>query len=152
MRGTVRSEQNEALAFVSIGLYSKTDTTKFITGTVTDNAGEYVMQGVAAGEYRIVASAIGYEPVVKTIIAGEGDNANTDFVMKEQLMTISGVTVSGKRTIDYADRSVYTFSDEQIKTARQVADLVGSVKDLRIDPTRAMSLNERQFRRKCFVL
>lgn len=135
LRGTVRSEQNEALAFVSIGLYSKTDTTKFITGTVTDNAGEYVMQGVAAGEYRIVASAIGYEPVVKTIIAGDGDNANTDFVMKEQAITINGVTVSGKRTIDYADRSVYTFSDEQIKTARQVADLVGSVKDLRIDPT-----------------
>ena len=135
LRGTVRSADNEPLAFVNIAMYSAADSTKFLKGTVTDKVGAYVLASPAAGDYLLILSSLGYETIKqKVTIGGDGNATTRDFTMSETAMALKGVTVEGRRQTNYADKSVYTFSDEQIKQARQSADLVSTVRDLALDP------------------
>ena len=48
--------------------------------------------------------------------------------------TINGVTVEGTHIMNYVDKSVYTFTADQIRLARNVRDLLEHVEDLKIDP------------------
>lgn len=131
--GTVRAESGEPMPFAAIAVFSGSDTTRILKSSVTDQAGEYVVRDVGVGDYRIAASSLGFEVSQKDITVGT-ENVNVDFVMAESAVAMDGVTVRGKRTIDFADRSVYTFSDAQVKKARQLADLVATVRDLDTDP------------------
>jgi hypothetical protein len=54
--------------------------------------------------------------------------------MKPAEYTINGVTVEGTRIMNYVDKSIHTFSAEQISQARNIRDLLEHVEDLKIDP------------------
>lgn len=141
--GTVRAESGEPMPFAAIAVFSGSDTTRILKSSVTDQAGEYVVRDIVAGDYRIAASSLGFGVSQKDITVGT-ENVNVDFVMAESAVAMDGVTVRGKRTIDFADRSVYTFSDAQVKKARQLADLVATVRDLDTDPQTGRIVRRRR--------
>lgn len=62
-----------------------------------------------------------------------GNVITKDFVIEETSFNLSDVVIKGSRKINYIDKTVYTFSKEQIKNARQSSDLLGTVEDLSMD-------------------
>lgn len=136
LKGVIKSLDGEALPFVNIALYSSADTTKFLLGSVSDMKGMYSLPAMSTGEYHIVVSTVGFKTNVGNVrlrMPSVGNVITRDFFLEEDTQSLKEVVISGSRKTNYADKSVYTFSKEQIANARQTGDLLKNVEDLTID-------------------
>ena len=64
MRGTITTLDNDKptpVEFANIVLYSASDTTKMIAGTVSDLNGNYLFEYLEMGRYHLVISYLGYK-------------------------------------------------------------------------------------------
>jgi len=67
-------------------------------GAATDDKGEYSIRNIPVGSYQLRASAIGYDPTVKTdVIINAARPAMIDFQLKESIIELGSVEV----TADY---------------------------------------------------
>lgn len=138
LKGNVSSSTGEPLPFMNVALFYAADTTRLAVGSITDVQGSYVMPTTKAGRYCIVISAIGYKTIKETItlrIPSVGNIVTKDFVTEEASTALNEVVIKATRKNSYADKSVYTFSKEQIKNARYSNDLMTSVGELSVDMT-----------------
>ncbi len=99
--GTARAESGELMPFAAIAVFSGSDTTRILKSTVTDQAGEYVVRDIVAGDYRIVASSLGFGLSQKDITVGM-ENVNVDFVIK-------GKSIDTNKKMDNRDTDKGTF-------------------------------------------
>lgn len=65
----VSAEKTGAVSFANVVLKAEKDTA-FITGTITDEQGRFVLPGVASGNYRLECSLVGYKSVRKNAMVG----------------------------------------------------------------------------------
>lgn len=136
LKGNISSTTKEPIPFINVALYSATDTTKLITGSITDTKGSYVMPSTRPGKYRIIISGIGYSTVKENIrlrMPSAGNSVTKNFTIKEVSTALNEIVVKANRKSNYADKSVYTFSKKQIKNARYSNDLLAEIGDLSID-------------------
>lgn len=138
LKGNVHSTSGEALPFINVAMYSATDSTELISGSITDLQGNYILQKVKAGKYQITVSAIGYRTIKETVLLRTPSVGNViikDFITDETVTTLNEVVIKANRKNNYADKSVYTFSKEQIKNARYTNDLLSEIGGLSVDMT-----------------
>lgn len=136
LKGNIYSTTKEPIPFINVALYSATDTTKLITGSITDTEGSYVMPSIRPGKYSFVISGIGYKTVKENVrlrMPSAGNIVTKNFTTHETATMLNEVLVKATRKSSYADKSVYTFSKEQIKNARYSNDLLVGIGDLSID-------------------
>jgi len=67
---------------------------KYNQGAITDSLGNYVIENVPPGSYRITASYVGYISITKTITVRSGSNT-MDFELQENSALLNEVVVSG---------------------------------------------------------
>lgn len=67
-------------------------------GTTTDITGHYMLINLPEGEHILVASAIGYSTVKKTVTIVAGETQEINFVLEEIAMDLKEVVVTGTRT------------------------------------------------------
>ena len=77
----------------------------------------------------VKCSFVGYRTYYRNCEAGDIGTIQ----MRPAEYIINGVTVEGTRIMNYVDKSVHTFTIEQISQARNVRDLLEHVEDLKID-------------------
>lgn len=138
LKGNVHSTGGEALPFINVAMYSAIDSTELVSGSITDIQGNYILQKVKAGKYHIVVSAIGYRTIKETVqlhMPSIGNIIIRDFVTDEMATALNEVVINATRKNSYADKSVYTFSKEQIKNARYSNDLLNGIGELSVDMT-----------------
>ena len=89
-------------------------------GGTTDLNGEYIINNIPVGSYRLKASAIGYESIIKAdVIVNSVRPVTLDFALNESVILIQDITV----TSDYFQKdpheitSVTNFSYEEIRRA-----------------------------------
>lgn len=89
-------------------------------GSVSDEEGNYAINNIPPGSYQLKASAIGYVTVIKTdIIVSSARPVIADFQLKEQVIELKGVTVTGGyfQKNPYEANSIANFSYEEIRRA-----------------------------------
>ncbi len=89
-------------------------------GAATDVNGQYRITSLAPGTYRLRASSIGYNAVIKTDVqVSSARPAQIDFALIEELIQLEGITVtSGYFTQNPIElNSVRNFSYEEIRRA-----------------------------------
>lgn len=136
LQGKITDSAGNMQPFVNVAVYSSVDSTKFLCGCVSDMEGKYTLPAMVAGRYRVVASAVGFlskTEIIRLRMPSAGNVITKDFVIEETSFNLSDVVIKGSRKINYIDKTVYTFSKEQIKNARQSSDLLGMVEDLSMD-------------------
>ena len=69
---------------------------------LTDNTGRYVLPGVPAGVYDVVASYIGLDPVRMQVTVGAGQRVTRDFDLTTGIYRLSKFRVTGEREGDAA--------------------------------------------------
>ena len=128
LKGHLVDEGGQPLSYANVSLLNPADST-LIGGGVTNENGDFVIPTEA---YRVVVkcSFVGYKTAWRNCEVGD---LGTIQLLPAQY-TIKGVTVEGTHIMNYVDKSVHTFSHEQIRQARHVHDLLEHVEDLRIDP------------------
>lgn len=106
IRGTVIDEaSNVPLAYATIGLENTT------IGTVTDSLGNFTLKNIAVGRYNIIASSIGYEPVVlKEIQVTSAKEVVLNITMKERTTTLDEIVIRPKVNKEQPLNSMATVS------------------------------------------
>ena len=116
------------MAFVNVALLNPSDSS-FITGGVSNEAGDVVIP-CRAPRVLLRATYVGF----KTLTVMVSTRRVGDLHMTPDSYTLKDVTVAGNRKTDYVDHSVYTFSAEQIRHARQSHDLLATLPGILVDP------------------
>lgn len=66
-------------------------------GTTTNSKGDYILSKIPDGEYKLVVSRIGYEPIVIDIIVKDSKHLEKTFYLDEKIYDFDEVTVEAKR-------------------------------------------------------
>ena len=128
LTGTIIDEQGQPMSYANVAVLNPADST-LLGGGVSNESGYFA---IPSETHRIIVkcSFVGYRTYFLNCETGDIGTIQ----MQPAEYTINGVTVKGTHIMNYVDKSVYTFTAEQMENARNVRDLLEHVKDLRIDP------------------
>jgi len=127
LKGMVVDENNQPLPYANVTLLSPADSS-MVGGGVTNESGRFVIPN-DHGKVIARITYVGYKTTHRLCVR---DNVGT-IQMRPAEYIINGVTVEGTRIMNYVDKSVHTFTIEQISQARNARDLLEHVEDLKID-------------------
>jgi hypothetical protein len=123
VRGRVlASVSREAVEGANVVL--QTVDSAFVTGAVTDSSGRYIMQGIRAGRYRLMVSAIGYERKYVDLADITADVEVPEILMVESAVALSGVTVRASNLVSGTDRKLVYPSERQVQASSSGLDLL----------------------------
>ncbi|MBO7579121.1 MAG: TonB-dependent receptor [Prevotella sp.] len=128
LTGTIIDEQGQPVAYANVAILNPVDST--LLGSGVSNESGYFVVPTEAHRVILKCSFVGYRTYYRSCEVGHIGTIQ----MKPAEYTINGVTVEGTRIMNYVDKSIHTFSVEQISQARNIRDLLEHVKDLKIDP------------------
>lgn len=63
-------------------------------GTVSNESGRYLLQGIPAGTYTLEVSALGYRTITRTVDVAAGGTAEADFSLELRPVEVGGINVS----------------------------------------------------------
>ena len=117
---------NKSLAYANIGLFRKTDSVNLVTGTSTAEDGSFLIT-TSPENYVLSVSYLGYETHFLELNLLEVQNNLLDIgniILKEDRKLLSEIIVGAKRTQQDIDRRKVTFSEEQMRNAKDARDLM----------------------------
>jgi hypothetical protein len=135
LKGLVREAgNNEALAFVNVVL--QTPDSAFVTGTVSDDNGKFVLPNVNPGDYRLALSFMGYKTLYIEVAGLSRNLTLPDMLMEEEAVGLDAVTVTGSATTSRIDRKLIFPTERQISASNNGIDLLQQLMlpHLQIDP------------------
>ena len=115
IKGLVRDSQNkEPLEFANVVL--QTMDSMFITGTTTDEKGNFALDKVKSGDYLLAVSSLGYETQYVSLKGFNKSVTLGDIPMENASVSLDGVTVSASNTSSRSDRKLVFPSDRLLPT------------------------------------
>ena len=128
LMGIIIDEQGLPLAYANVAILNPVDSTQ-LGGGVSNESGYFVIPTEA---HRVIVkcSFVGYRTYYHSCEVGDIGTIQ----MRPAEYTINGVTIDGTHIMNYVDKSVHTFTIEQIEQARNVRDLLEHVEDLKVNP------------------
>ena len=115
-----------------------------ITGVMTVDEGKFVIEKVAAGDYIVRASFIGYETVYRNVKVPEQSDLG-EIMLAENANMLSEVVVTGRRAlvVQQLDRTVVNVSGNIITSGLNMQDLLKQMPGLIVDESGSIRLNGR---------
>ena len=146
--GSVTDAESKPLATAGITLRSAADST-LVTGVMTDERGRFRIEGLAAGDYLLRVSLIGYLPRNSEVISLTAQSATVDLGMialRLAPVELTGVeaTVERSQIVVEADRTVYNTKSMAVSSAGTAADVLRAVPELEVDVNDNVKLRGNQ--------
>ena len=126
----VITASDSILPFVNVALFNLNDSA-MVAGTVSDLSGSYSLSA-ERGEYILKASHIGYKSYMANFVLTNIDT-NINIPMEINSELLDDVMIAETRTSLHLNKSVYTFTEEQKKTAVEARNLAGNLSGLHIN-------------------
>ncbi len=132
----VDSSVTKAVEFASVALYSKA-TNKPVDGAVADDKGKFTLNRVAAGDYKILITFIGFDTkTLDNIAVQRGQTLDLGVVkLAPQTKTLDEVTVTGQRALveEKVDRLVYNAEKDALAKGGDATEILRKVPLLSVD-------------------
>ncbi|GAB4015054.1 outer membrane beta-barrel family protein [Spirosoma migulaei] len=97
LSGSVHTLHNQPLSFATVALLNARDST-LVKGAISLETGVYTFDNVRPGQYRLVASAVGYVTNRSAVVlVGTSAVALPDMTLRESTQTLGEVTVAAKK-------------------------------------------------------
>lgn len=134
---TVDSLNNEKVMFVTIGLMKPDSTAQTVAHSLSDAQGVFQMSNVPAGEYRFVATLIGYEMINMPFTVG-GDSKTIDMgniYMKKTSTDLDVVQIVGEKPLYMIDgeKTMYNVSEDPTIQSGTAADALQNAPGVEVD-------------------
>jgi outer membrane receptor protein involved in Fe transport len=143
----VDSATTKAIEFVSIALYNKTNG-QAIDGTMADEKGKFALSKLAAGEYKVLVSFIGYgNKTLDNIKLAKGQELDLGTIsLSSNTKTLNEVTVTGQAALieEKVDRLVYNADKDITAKGGDATDILRKVPLLTVDLDGNVSLRGSQ--------
>ncbi|NJO87788.1 MAG: TonB-dependent receptor [Chloroflexia bacterium] len=94
IKGKLKGEDGEPISFANIQIKGSDK------GTSSDTKGEFKLDNIAAGEYVLIISAIGYEKAEQPITVKVGETNSVNIVCKTSALELQSVTVTAEKRED----------------------------------------------------
>ncbi|UTA68146.1 outer membrane beta-barrel family protein [Emticicia sp. 21SJ11W-3] len=125
-----------AVEFANVALYNKA-TNKVVDGTMADEKGKFSLTRVAAGEYKLVISFIGYaDKVIDNIKVEKGKDIDLGVIkLSTSAKQLDEVTVTAEKSMieEKVDRLVYNAEKDITSKGGDAADVLRKVPLLTVD-------------------
>ncbi|MEY4934402.1 MAG: hypothetical protein RIS64_761 [Bacteroidota bacterium] len=122
--------------FASVALQEKA-TNQIVNGTTTDAKGEFVIQNVVAGSYKIVISFVGFsDKTIDNVIVPKGNDLNLGVIqLASNSKTLNEVTVSSTKSLieEKVDRLIYNADKDISSKGGDASDVLRKVPLLSVD-------------------
>ncbi len=130
--GIIRANEDKAaIPYATISLRHGQDST-LNTGTVTGENGQFVIERVKPGSYRLTASYIGFKPLEQAVLAGTLNPFLDlgELLMKPDAQALEEVTVTGQRRSTVSatlEKKSFTLADN---TSQQGGSVLSAMRNL----------------------
>ncbi|WP_321332921.1 outer membrane beta-barrel protein [uncultured Bacteroides sp.] len=142
IKGRVIDQNKQAISYASIALLAS-DSTALVTGTISDDKGEFRLPGINRGKYYISLSFVGYKPIKEFVLLNS--NIDRTFVLADDAVALNEIVVKANRSNiikQSAAGQTFMLSESALKK-KDVLDALQEVPSLAIDPgTRKITLND----------
>ncbi|MDO4164976.1 MAG: TonB-dependent receptor [Bacteroides sp.] len=127
------SEQN-AIAYANVVL--QTTDSAFVTGTTTNEKGDFALKAPQAGSYLLQLSYMGYRTETIRLEGLEKKRDLGTLTLSEDSEMLDEVTVTASGTVKKVDRQIVYPSEKQLKQSESGYDLLARLMlpDLQVDP------------------
>lgn len=134
---TYQSENNvQPLPFATVKVYNVIgDSLKFVKGRATDSSGNWEIKGLSSGLYQIEASYVGMRKQLNKVMLNQNER-DINFILHDEEKTLDVVEVRSKRQNRYLDKTVYTFSNEDVAKSMDARDLLAHIPNLFVNTTK----------------
>ncbi|MCB0274226.1 MAG: TonB-dependent receptor [Calditrichaeota bacterium] len=133
----VDAQQGAPIEYANIVLTGEADTT-LKNGTITNDRGQFLLEGIRPGRYRVEVFFLGYEtqrfPNVR--IAGRGEKTDLGSIkLSQTLIAAEGVSVEGERAaISYQiDKKVISVDQQHTSASGSAIDVLENVPSVTVD-------------------
>lgn len=130
VQGSVTDDKNQPVPFASIALISAKDSA-LIKGALTTENGSYTIPSVSAGDYRILASSVGFDKTYSQVFAIKEDskNAQVDIILKEASKMLNEAVVTATRPLfeQKADRLVVNVANSPVAAGGTAMEILQKV-------------------------
>lgn len=130
----IDGKTNQPIEYAGVILSAKADSTKKI-GAVSNTAGEFVFSSVAAGEYKIKISVVGYNSIIRNVsVAGKSLDLGA-IRLEEDAISLKDVAVTGRLATATVKKDTIEFNADAYKTRPNAAveDLLKKLPGVTID-------------------
>lgn len=138
IKGAVIDEATRRpMEFVNVVLRSKRDSA-IVTGTETDSKGQFLFSNVAAGEYSIRLSFIGYKERVTAVHRIDAANKSWNLgviPMTEGSVSLDEVLITAQKALftNSIDRKVYNVGQDIMSKSGSTSELLQSIPSVEVD-------------------
>lgn len=131
----VTQNESEPIPFANLALVLANDTTSFVAGEISDLNGGYMFKALAGERYILKASFVGYKTVSHVLDLTDSKTTQLvqDVLLEQDQIALNEVVVKGNRSSQSIDKTVFTFSTDEIKKAYEGRELVSTLPNLRIN-------------------
>jgi outer membrane receptor protein involved in Fe transport len=124
------------IEFATVALQNKA-TNKVIDGATTDAKGAFVIENVAAGEYKIVISFVGFaDKTLENVTVSKGKDLDLGSIqLSSSSKTLDEVTVTSQKSLieEKVDRTIYNAEKDISSKGGDAADVLRKVPLLSVD-------------------
>lgn len=132
----IDSMATQAVEFANIALFNKA-TNKPVDGTVADVKGKFTLSKLAAGEYKLIISFLGYNSyTLNSLVIEKGKEVDLGVVkLTPSVKQLAEVTVTGVKSLieEKVDRLVYNAEKDLSARGGDAADVLKKVPMLSVD-------------------
>lgn len=108
--GIVKDQENVSVAYSNVLLLQAEDST-IISGTTTDENGQFNFEAISSGNYILKTSFIGYKTDTKAILVTENTTVS-DIILKEDVEALSTIEIVVKKPTIKVESGRLTFNVE----------------------------------------
>jgi outer membrane receptor protein involved in Fe transport len=143
--GTIMDKESQKpLEFANVVLRKNADST-LITGVLSDSEGNFILENIPFGEYKITYSYIGYETGVTPVFRINADHHSVllgKLLIANETRAVDEVVVKGEKStyINSIDRKVFNVGKDLISSTGSVSDLLQNVPSVTVDIDGVVSL------------
>lgn len=135
LKGSVQDEKKQAFENVTVVLLRGDS---LLAGTITDKQGNFLFEEIEQGIYKLSISFLGFKEITEQIQVDKRNMRLPIFILKEDALALSEVTVSAHRQdlVSYnANSTEFRLSEKALKESADAFFALGEIPKLIVDPT-----------------
>jgi len=145
LKGKITDKNNAPVPSATVSLLKAVDSS-WVRSELGNDDGSFIISSIAAGDYLIDVSALGYEQIKQAVTVKQGLNENVVVAIQKKSTALEEVTVTGKKSFIEMGlgKTIVNVEGSGIATGSNVLDLLRRLPGVRVDGNNNISMAGKQ--------